>query len=959
MARRVLLIGWDAADWKVIDPLVDAGKMPNLERMVNRGVMGNLATLYPDLSPMLWTSIATGKRPFKHGVCGFTEPDPHGAGIRPITSISRKTKAVWNIMSQLGRTCAVVGWWPSHPAEPINGVMVSNHFQRAAGSKDQPWPLLPGAVHPRRLERNIADLRVHPQDLDEGHILPFVPNAAGVDQEKDRRLSTLANIIAETLSVERAALAILHHEPWEFAAVYFDGIDHFCHGFMRYHPPRPDWVDEQDYELYRDVVQGGYIMHDIILGRLLAAAGDDAHVVLVSDHGFRSDHLRSRHVPREPAGPAAQHRHYGIFAMKGPGVLEDERIYGASLLDVIPTILALMGLPVGADMDGKPLLTAFREPPEISSIPSWDREPGNAGMYPADQRIDPAEARQAILQLAALGYIEPPHEDQEKAVAQTVRELDYNLARAYMDAGLHLKAMPILERLISEWPGEHRFGIQLVFCLQALSRVPEARALLESVFERKREAAAGAREKLAAFREEHKDRKPEDFTEEEAREVRDLQARAAFNPYAMSWLMGSLLHAEGDEERALAHLKQAGQADAARPDLHLKLGDVYLKMKRWDDAEACFRRALDLDEDSAEAYRGLARSCLPRRRDREAAEAALASVGLLFYNPMGHYLLGTALHRLGRLPRALEALEVAVAQNPNFPEAHRRLAYIYRRRLSEPQKADEHRRLAREAAGRLRALRAGEVPGPTEPPPPETVSGPVPVKRSGDIFPEGCPAETMAVDLSRAVVVVSGLPRSGTSMVMQMLKTGGLPLLTDGRRPPDADNPNGYFEYEPAKNAHRDASWLSEAEGRAVKIVAPLLSGLAPDLPCRVIFMNRDMGEVLNSQAAMLKRQGKKGSGLADERLADIFSAQSRRARELLRQRGIPALVVNYARAVQNPSRAARGINRFLGGGLDEPAMASAVDEGLRRQRRSLNTGLDGITVNVRPVNHSEDREQA
>ena len=114
-AAKVLLIGWDAADWDVINPLMDRGEMPNLESLVNTGVMGNLSTLYPELSPMLWTSIATGKRAFKHGIHGFTEPDPLGNGVRPVTNLSRKTKALWNILCQNGKKCNVVGWWPSHP----------------------------------------------------------------------------------------------------------------------------------------------------------------------------------------------------------------------------------------------------------------------------------------------------------------------------------------------------------------------------------------------------------------------------------------------------------------------------------------------------------------------------------------------------------------------------------------------------------------------------------------------------------------------------------------------------------------------------------------------------------------------------------------------------------------------------------------------------------------------------
>jgi len=92
------------------------------------------------LSPMLWTSIATGQRPHKHGIHGFTEPAPDGRSLRPITVLSRKVKALWNILNQNGVRTNVVGWWPSHPAEPLNGVMISNHYQRAKANLDQPWP---------------------------------------------------------------------------------------------------------------------------------------------------------------------------------------------------------------------------------------------------------------------------------------------------------------------------------------------------------------------------------------------------------------------------------------------------------------------------------------------------------------------------------------------------------------------------------------------------------------------------------------------------------------------------------------------------------------------------------------------------------------------------------------------------------------------------------------------------
>ena len=159
--KRVLLVGWDGADWKVINPMLDAGKMPNLSRIVENGVIGSLATLYPALSPMLWTTIATGKRPFKHGILGFSEPAP-GGGVRPITNLSRTTRAIWNITTLLNLPSNVVGWWPSHPAEPILGCMVSDHYHKAVDQKEKPWPMIPGAVHPERIVENLATVRCHP-----------------------------------------------------------------------------------------------------------------------------------------------------------------------------------------------------------------------------------------------------------------------------------------------------------------------------------------------------------------------------------------------------------------------------------------------------------------------------------------------------------------------------------------------------------------------------------------------------------------------------------------------------------------------------------------------------------------------------------------------------------------------------------------------------------------------------
>ena len=414
--RKVLVIGWDGADWKVASPLIDEGKMPNLHRLIDGGVMGNISTLYPVLSPMLWTSIATGKRAHKHGIHGFAEPDANTNTVRPITNVGRKCKAIWNILNQNGKKCNVVGWWPSNPAEPINGVMISNHFQTAPGKReDNKWPMASGTIHPPKLAKQLSKFRVHPYEIEPEQLLPFIPDAAKIDQEKDKRISAVAKTLAECSSVHAVATAIMQHEPWDFMAVYYDAIDHFSHGFMKFHPPREDWVPEKDFELYKNVIETAYRFHDIMLGVLLKLAGPETTVILLSDHGFHPDHLRPQMISNEPAGPADEHRQFGMLVLNGPGIKQDDLVFGAGLLDITPTILAMYGLPIARDMDGKPLLSAFETPIEPEYIDSWESIEGEDGRHPQDFQIDPVDAHESLKQLVELGYIEQPDEDQRES----------------------------------------------------------------------------------------------------------------------------------------------------------------------------------------------------------------------------------------------------------------------------------------------------------------------------------------------------------------------------------------------------------------------------------------------------------------------------------------------------------------------------------------------------------------
>jgi len=184
------------------------------------------------------------------------------------------------------------------------------------------------------------------------------------------------------------------------------------------------------------------------------------------------------------------------------------------------------------------------------------------------------------------------------------------------------------------------------------------------------------------------------------------------------------------------------------------------------------------------------------------------------------------------------------------------------------------------------------------------------------------------------IVIVSGLPRSGTSLMMQMLQAGGMPLLIDELRPADANNPHGYWEYEPVKRLQQDNSWIPQAEGKAVKVVSALLQYLPPQHTYKIIFMQRPLQEVLASQAVMLERQGAQGGKADDQTLGVVFAQHLDRTEHwLATQKHMTVLYVHYHETMANPVATATCVAQFLDLPLAVDAMARAVDPRLYRQR--------------------------
>ncbi len=503
-------------------------------------------------------------------------------------------------------------------------------------------------MQPPDLAESLAELRLHPREIEGGTIQQFIPRAAGLDRRNPavrRRLGILAERLAEVFSVHAAATELLETQPWDFGAVYYECIDRLGHEFMPFHPPRLPEIPAEDFAFYREVMTAAYRFHDAMLGRLLELAGPETHVMLISDHGFESGARR----PRGPVEPAQWHRPQGIFVLHGPGIRADATVEGATLLDIAPTVLTLLGLPVGDDMAGKVLMHAWQEPPGIERIASWETEAGDDGRLPAGaEEQDPAAAAAVLQQFIALGYVDPPDADTCRTIAQAEAEADFNTAAALLEGGRVHEAKALLAALAARCPEEPRYWRILAQACLALSALPDAARCLEAL-----ERLEPGRPQTAVLR------------------------------GVLAWSRNDLAGCEGA-------FREAETLAPDDPRTLTYLGRLSLRQRQWKAAERRFRRVLELDPDSAEAHYGLS-VALPRQDQMEPGiEHALRAVGLRHDFPEAHFQLGAVLSRLGWFERAAQAFEMTLRLRPGFVLAHRYLARIYNR-LGRSESARRHR----------------------------------------------------------------------------------------------------------------------------------------------------------------------------------------------------------------------------------------------------------------------------
>lgn len=398
---RVALIGLDGADWEIIDPLLARGELPNLARLKARGAWGNMKSMNPMLSPLLWTSVATGRPPEQHGIIDFLVRDARTGKPVPVSSRGRKVKALWNILTDAGKTSDFIAWWATWPAEPISGHMVSDRVAYSLFSFVEPREAdRAGATWPPEYFQEIRPRLVDGSRIQDAELREL----ASATPEEFRRL---ASIVASARSYQAVALDLLARGQPDLFALYYQGIDEVSHRYAHFMPPRMAMVTQEEFQRYRGTVAAYYRYQDRLLGDVLRRLTPDTNVIVLSDHGFRSGGGRPADEPPYIEGkPGLWHRQYGIVILSGPAI-RPGRLDTSSLLDVAPTVLYLLGLPKGEDMPGRVLEEAiapsFLDRFPRRSLPSYEAlgRARQAADLVADSRVD----QEMIEKLRSLGYV--------------------------------------------------------------------------------------------------------------------------------------------------------------------------------------------------------------------------------------------------------------------------------------------------------------------------------------------------------------------------------------------------------------------------------------------------------------------------------------------------------------------------------------------------------------------------
>ena len=440
LARKtppVLFAGLDGADWELLDDYIARGAMPNLARLVREGSSGVLETEHPPLSPLLWNTMMTGVSPLEHQILDFVHFNAASGAKEPITTDERAMPAVWNMATMAGKRVAVFGLWATYPAEPVNGLLVSDRLFTFLYTESTPPP---GIVFPPSRESWArASVSAAEQSIDFATMHQFLPwltekDAGELAREQDpyaKPGSALRRILVETEVYRKLANDVFATSMPDLSIVYFQGTDTIGHVFAPFAPPRQPEVSADDYERYHQVPELYFRRIDQMLGEFVRAAEKNhAVVMLASDHGFRWKEGRPVKLSSVATATAAKwHRNDGIYLLWGPESHRAAAIGNrGGIRQVCATLLDLCGLPrakgVAETLRPRASGLVARLPPMLRAL----HVPRPATSATA------ASANEEIAKLRALGYIGSGESSARPAGTSSTKT-----AGSYNNAGLILK----------------------------------------------------------------------------------------------------------------------------------------------------------------------------------------------------------------------------------------------------------------------------------------------------------------------------------------------------------------------------------------------------------------------------------------------------------------------------------------------------------------------------------------
>jgi predicted AlkP superfamily phosphohydrolase/phosphomutase/Tfp pilus assembly protein PilF len=403
----VIWLGLDGLDFELVDRLAAEGKMPNWKRLEAEGYTARLTSYQPILSPIVWTTLATGLPPDRHRVLDFQEVDPASGQKMPISGRSRAVPAIWNVATSAGLSVGVVGWWATHPAEEVRGFFVSDHASAILfqGLSQR------GVAYPESLSSGVARLMETDGHVSDEELTAYVDMPVAEITRERRTLEPLQNpvtalgrTIGATRLVAHVARELYDRNLPDLTMVYFEGTDVIGHVFAPDEPPQMPCTSDEDFKRYGRAVDTYFALVDRILGQWMRRAEEDGATLLVnSDHGFRWGSDRScQKGSRDPGTAGWWHRLDGVFAAWGTRVRPSPRRGHHTVYDVDPTVSALLGLPVDVDARGELMRDAF------SALPNPRREKLSETVPVRrleSASVSESEAADYAKKLRALGYL--------------------------------------------------------------------------------------------------------------------------------------------------------------------------------------------------------------------------------------------------------------------------------------------------------------------------------------------------------------------------------------------------------------------------------------------------------------------------------------------------------------------------------------------------------------------------